>query len=96
MRKGMDSLCGIVINELKQNPLSGDLFLFFNRRKNQLKMLHWQGDGFALFYKRLEKGTYEVPADALQITVEQVLFLLQGVALKSVKKRVRYSPLFCA
>jgi len=90
MRKGMYSLCGLVNNELKKDPLSGDLFIFISRRKNQLKMLHWQGDGFALFCKRLEKGTYEVPASD-SLTGEQLLFLLQGVMLGSVKKRKRYS-----
>jgi transposase len=90
MRKGMYSLCGLVKNELKKNPLSGDLFIFISRRKNQLKMLHWQGDGYAMFCKRLERGTYEVPVSD-SLTCEQVLFLLQGVVLKSVEKRKRYS-----
>ena len=90
MRKGIDSLAGVVTNELGKNPLTGDLFIFANRRKNQLKMLHWQGDGYAVFYKRLEKGTYELPLNN-QITSEQVLFLLQGVVIKSVKKHKRYS-----
>lgn len=93
MRKGMDSLAGLVTNELKRNPLSGDLFIFINRRRNQLKMLHWQGDGYAIFYKRLEKGTYELP-DGDKITSEQLLFLLQGVVLKTVKKHARYSHHF--
>jgi transposase len=93
MRKGIDSLAGVVTNELGKNPLTGDLFIFTNRRKNQLKMLHWQGDGYALFCKRLEKGTYELPANN-QITSEQVLFLLQGVVLKSVEKHKRYSHCF--
>lgn len=93
MRKGVDSLAGLVTNELKKSPLSGDLFIFINRRKNQIKMLHWQGDGYAIFYKRLEKGTYEIP-DNNHITGEQLLFLLQGVILKSVKKHIRYSHNF--
>lgn len=90
MRKGIDALSGIVTNELQKNPLTGDLFIFINRRKNQLKMLHWQGDGYAVFYKRLEKGTYEFPKGNT-ITSEQLLFLLQGVVLKSVKKHARYT-----
>lgn len=93
MRRGMYSLCGLVNNELKKDPLSGDLFIFISRRKNQIKMLHWQGDGFALFCKRLEKGTYEVPGTDL-LTGEQVLFLLQGVELKSIKKHRRYTHRF--
>ena len=59
------------------------------------KLLHWQEDGFALFYKRLEKGTYELPSLSSnlsgKINAEQLLFMLQGVVLKTVQKRVRYS-----
>jgi transposase len=94
MRKGIDSLSGIVSNELKKNPLTGDLFIFMNARRNQLKMLHWQGDGFALYYKRLEKGTYELPdksnSNCLDLTPERLLHILQGVVLKSVQLRIRY------
>ena len=95
MRRGIDSLSGIVKNQLQQNPLSGDLFIFLNKRKTQLKLLHWQEDGFALFYKRLEKGTYELPQTTSglshQIKPEELLFMLQGVMLKTVKKRTRYT-----
>jgi transposase len=96
MRKGIDSLIGLVNNELKQDPLTGDLFIFINRRKRTLKMLHWQGDGFAVFYKRLEQGTYEFPSTepsslSFSLSAEQVLFILQGVKLESVRKRKRYS-----
>jgi transposase len=95
MRCGIDSLSGIVKNQLQQNPLSGDLFIFLNKRKTQLKLLHWQEDGFALFCKRLEKGTYELPIKGAglshQIKPEELLFMLQGVMLKTVKKRTRYT-----
>ena len=99
MRKGIDSLSGLVKNELNKNPLTGDLFIFFNRRRKQIKMLHWQEDGFAVFYKRLEKGTYEFPCEnpsskSFSISAEKLLFILQGVKLKSVKKRTRYSHHF--
>ena len=96
MRKGIDSLSGLVRNELGKNPLTGDLFIFINRRRRQIKMLHWQGDGFAVFYKRLEKGTYEIlhagnDPKSILLSPEKLLFILQGVKLKSVKKRTRYS-----
>lgn len=95
MRKGIDSLVGIVNNALGKDPLTGDLFIFINKRRRQIKMLHWQGDGFAVFYKRLESGTYEFPSlidSSLSslLSAEQLLFILQGVRLKSVKKRKRY------
>lgn len=96
MRKGIDSLAALVNNELGKNPASGDLFIFINRTQRLIKMLHWQQDGFAVFYKRLEKGTYEFPTGEINtnlfcINAEKLLFILGGVALKSVKKRKRYS-----
>ena len=59
MRKGYDGLCGVVREQFKLNPLSGDVFIFLNRYRNRIKLLHWQGDGFAVYSKRLEKGTFE-------------------------------------
>jgi|SRR6267378_2520343 len=99
MRKGVDALCGMVYNELKLDPLNDDLYIFINRSRSHIKMLHWQGDGFAIFYKRLEKGTYEIPltqnhSPGLNITSEQLLFILQGVVLQSVKKKLRYTHSF--
>ena len=99
MRKGFDALCGAVYNEMKLDPLNGDLYIFINRSRSHIKMLHWQGDGFAIFYKRLEKGTYEIPlsetnSTGVKITAEQLLFILQGVVLKSVQKKPRYTHSF--
>lgn len=96
MRCGIDSLSGLVQNNLNKNPVTGDLFVFVNKRRTQLKLLHWQQDGFALFYKRLEKGRYELPHlsnNSLQITSEQLLFMLQGIMIKTVKKHTRYTHL---
>ncbi|HXS56942.1 MAG TPA: IS66 family insertion sequence element accessory protein TnpB [Hanamia sp.] len=95
MRKGFDSLCGIVTSELKMNVLSGAVFIFMNKKHNQVKLLLWEGDGFAIYYKRLEKGTYELPlnnnnAKDFSITNEALQYILQGVSLKSVRKRKRY------
>ncbi len=93
-RKGIDGLCGIVNNELHQSPLTGDMFVFMNRRRNQLKMLHWQGDGYCVWYKRLEKGSYELPEvndeKSVELSLQQLQFILQGVVLKSVKLHTRY------
>ena len=99
MRKGIDSLSGLVRSEFNKNPLNGDLFIFMNRRRSQLKMLHWQGDGFAIFYKRLERGRYEIPeinssSAHIELSCERLLFILQGVVLKSVRKRLRYERHF--
>ena len=96
MRKGFDALCGTVYNEMKHIPINGDLYIFINRSRTHIKMLHWQGDGYAIFYKRLEKGTYEIPLFKINdlcvnLSTEQLLFILQGVVLKSVKKKLRYA-----
>jgi transposase len=99
MRRGFDSLCGMVRDEFLQNPLSGDVFVFLSKRKDKIKLLQWQGDGFAIFSKRLEKGTYEIPKTDLknaseEITPQQLLLIMEGIQLLSVKKRVRYENYF--
>jgi len=98
MRKGFDSLSGIVISELKMDVLNGAVFIFINKKHNQVKLLLWEGDGFAIYYKRLEKGTYEIPVAAknnteFSITHEALQHILQGVCLKSVRKRKRYQQI---
>jgi transposase len=95
MRKGFDSLCGLVNREFLMNPINGDVFIFLNYRRNRIKVLHWQGDGFAIFYKRLEKGTYEIPlketsANSVEIESQTLQLILEGISLSSIKKRKRY------
>jgi transposase len=95
MRKGFDSLSGMVQQEFKQSPTSGDVFIFINLPRNRIKMLQWQGDGFAIFFKRLEKGTYELPqknneTNTVLLSHQQLQFILDGIMLKSIKKRPRY------
>lgn len=95
MRKGFDSLCGIVRNELDKQVMNGDAFIFINKLRTHIKLLVWEKDGFTLFYRRLEKGTFEVPAfdldaKSMQITSDQLRFILQGISLKQIKYRERY------
>lgn len=93
MRKGIDSLCGLVRNELGKDPLSGELFIFFCSGHRRVKILLWDQDGFALYHKRLERGTYEMPqGDAIHqsISAVQLNFILAGVILDKVKLRPRY------
>jgi transposase len=95
MRKGFDGLSGLVRDHLKCNPLSGDVFIFLSRKRNRIKLLHWQTDGFCIITKRLEKGTFEVVREnssriAIEITPHQLQFILDGIVLSSVKKRARY------
>ncbi len=95
MRKGFDSLAGIVLNQLGKSPASGEVFIFINRRRNQIKLLLWEGDGFAIYYKRLEKGTFELPrhnpdSSCLYITSSQLRWMLEGISLRSIRLRPRY------
>ncbi|HVH95755.1 MAG TPA: IS66 family insertion sequence element accessory protein TnpB [Bacillus sp. (in: firmicutes)] len=95
MRKGFDSLSGMVMQQMQMNALSGDVFIFINKKRNQIKLLLWEGDGFSLYYKRLEQGTYELPAidknsNSVNITSQQLQLILQGISLKSVRRRKRY------
>jgi transposase len=100
MRKGCYGLCGIVQNEMKKNIMSGAVFVFLNKRHNQIKLLQWDKDGFALYEKKLEKGTFEQPVKQADKQAEntdillsnvQLQLILQGIILQSVRHKIRYS-----
>jgi transposase len=94
MRKGFDTLCGLVRAEMKLNPMSGDMYIFFNRAKTHVKILLWDRDGFALYFKRLERGTFELPAQnahpSTAISAQTLALILQGIVLSSVRRKKRY------
>ena len=95
MRCGIYSLAGLVANSLKQNPLSGDVFIFIGKAGNQIRLLQWDRDGYALYIKRLERGTFERPTgDKFQLSPQELMLILQGIKLKSVQLRKRYSAPF--
>jgi len=90
MRKSFDGLCGIVRTELGANPLSGSLFVFVNRRRSMVKLLYWDRDGLALWFKRLEQGRFSLPdrcADDCSIERRDLAMLLEGIVPKRVEKR---------
>ncbi len=94
MRKSFDGLSGLVRDKLFREPLSGEVFVFMSKRKNQIRLLLWEGDGFSMYSKRLEKGTFQLPAagsESIEITSDQLLFILKGIRLESVKKMKRFS-----
>jgi transposase len=98
MRKGMDSLSGLVSRELGKDPLSGDYYLFLSRSRKQLKVLAFEGDGFGLYYKRLEKGTFEELRPkgndiTVMLSVEEMVCLLKGITVTKLERRVRYQRL---
>lgn len=95
MRKSFDGLSGLVRMHLNHSLLSGDVFIFLNRRRDRIKLLMWDVSGFALYYKRLERGTFELPLSSttqtsLELSWSELVMLLEGIELGSIKRRKRY------
>ena len=97
MRKSFHGLVALTESELKQDPLSGSLFVFVNRRRDRIKILYWGQTGFCIWYQQLQKGTYQLPdQDALQeqttlqVTRSQLSLILDGIDLSSVRQRMRF------
>ena len=96
MRKSFNGLSGIVAEHFDVELLSGHLFLFFNRRRDCVKVLAWDRDGLAIWYKRLEAGTFEISAIAhegvsLEIDHVKLSMLLSGIDIASAKRRKRFA-----
>jgi transposase len=100
MRKSFDGLAALVQQHLDGDPLSGDLFVFRSRRGDRVKLLYWNDDGYALWYKRLEEGTFPWPsadgkrtvvgAHGLVLRPAELAMLLDGIELANVQRRKRY------
>lgn len=84
MRKSMDGLSGLVNNELCRSPTSGEVFVFLNRRRTHMKLLHWEPGGFVLYYKRLESGTFPLPRNARmdQLSWSDLVLMVQAAAAR--------------
>ena len=96
MRKSFDGLHAVVRQVFKRDPVDGHLFLFVNRRGDRVKILWWDRDGLAYFYKRLESGTYQLPVvsqedPGAEIDATDLAMLLSGIDVSSAKRRKRYS-----
>jgi len=96
LRRGYDGLAAIVQHAMQEDPLSGSLFVFVNKRGNRIKLLYWDDTGYAIWMKRLEVGSFELPklGDAtpvsVKITPSQLALILDGIELSSVVRRKRY------
>ena len=95
MRKGFDTLAVVVREGLGYDPLSGHLFMFVGRRRDRIKILYWDRDGYALWYKRLEKGTFRMPvakdgATHVELKASELAMLLEGIDLRSIRRRKRF------
>jgi len=99
MRKSFDGLSAAVSHVLERDPFAGHLFVFFNRRADRVKILWWDGDGFALFSKRLERGRFRVFAEppgagarVVEMPAGELALILQGLDLRGAKRRRGWQP----
>jgi transposase len=97
MRKGFPGLVALTEAVLRQEPTSGHLFVFLNRRRDLMKILYWDGTGFCIWAKRLERGSFQRPpgvaddaSSGLELSAAQLTMMLEGIDLTSVRQRVRY------
>ncbi len=93
MRKGFDSLCGIVRHELRGEPCSGQVFIFINKPRNTTKLLHWEAGGLVIYHKRLEKGTFALPklkAGQTQISWADLVLMIEGITIEKIVQKPRF------
>jgi len=95
MRKGFDGLCGVIRGSMGSDPTDGSVYIFINRRRDRMKLLVWESGGFVLYYKRLERGTFEFPSmigkgGKIHLSWEMLVLMLSGISIRGVRKRKRY------
>lgn len=95
LRKSFDGLSGLVSQAFpKEDLLSGHLFLFLNKRRDRIKILHWDADGLVIWYKRLEAGSFEIPGTTetggIELRPAQLAMILSGIDLQSARQRKRF------
>lgn len=93
MRRSFDGLARMAAEVVEEDPLSGHLFVFGNKRGDRVKILYWDRDGYALWYKRLEAGVFGLPRGAgerAELSAAELAMLLEGIALRDVKRLTRY------
>jgi len=93
MRKSFNGLSGLVNNELGREPTGGDVFIFLNRNRTHLKLLHWEAGGFVLYYKRLEQGSFTPPVfkgKSPRMTWSELVLMVEGLQVEKAHQKLRY------
>lgn len=96
MRKSFDGLSGLIQDFLETSPNGSSVFIFINKQRDKIKLLHWIGSGYLLYYKRLEEGTFELPqyevsGAMIRLSYTQMVMLIDGISIVNIKRRKRYS-----
>ncbi len=95
LRRSFDGLAAMAREVIREDPLSGHLFVFSNRRRDRVKVLFWDRSGFVLWYKRLEKGVFRFPsaeAGSVEVEAAELMLLLEGIELAGSRRRERWVP----
>lgn len=96
MRKSFDGLSNAALSVIAQDPLSGHLFVFFNRRRTMMKAVYWDRNGYCLVAKRLERGTFVLPPandrGVVEIEATELALILEGIDLRNARRRPRWQP----
>ncbi len=97
IRKGFDTLCGVVRSQMGRDPLSGEVFIFVNGSRSTIKLLHWERGGLVIYHKRLESGCFERPVfdpeqNAFQMKWSELVMMIQGLSMKNIVQRKRFDP----
>ena len=97
MRKSFNGLAGIAREHLLAQPMSGHLFVFLGKRSDKMKILWWDRDGWALFYKRLERGSFQLPSvsqgvSKVEIEPADLSLILEGIDAQKVRRQKRWRP----
>lgn len=95
MRKGFNALCGVVRTQMKQNPLSGDVYIFINANRTTIKLLHWERGGLVIYHKRLEVGRFAIPrfnetTNSYSITWRELVMMVEGISRSEIKEKKRF------
>ena len=95
MRKSFNGLCGLVQNDLETSPSNGTVYIFINKLRNKIKLLHWRSGGFLLYYKHLESGTFDLPmyddsVQGISLSYTQLVLLIDGIAITHLDRKKRY------
>jgi len=95
MRKGFDALCGVVRSDMGRDPLSGEVFIFMNRPRTTIKLLHWERGGFVVYHKRLESGRFTIPiydtkTQSYPLGWTELVLMVEGISLDKIYYRKRY------
>ena len=95
MRKSFNGLCGLIQSDLTSSATDGKVYIFINKPRNKVKLLHWQSGGFILYYKQLETGNFELPnydkqVKSLTLSYVQLVLLIDGIFITNLDRKKRY------